>query len=79
MSLRYVDCSSTKGSELKIIEGTSGRSLEYLQQGTKEIVDKHEQLFRQQCASYKITRGHIIDALKHEDNAKYHANWRYNS
>jgi len=52
-----------KSSELKIIEGTSGRSLEYLQQGTKEIIKKHEHLFRQQCRTSEITSNRIIDIL----------------
>ena len=52
-----------KASELKIIEGTSGRSLEYLQQGTKEIVEKHEHLFRQQCRTSEIKSERIIEVL----------------
>ena len=45
------------------MEGTSGRSLEYLQRGTKEVIENHENIFRQRCLSSKITSEKIQGAL----------------
>ena len=68
-----------KNSELRIVEGTSGRSLEYLQRGTKEVIESHENIFRQRCLSSKITSEKIQGALDKKTNTKNSIDWRYNS
>lgn len=59
-----------KNSELKIVEGTLGRSLEYLQRGTKEVIESHKNVFRQRCYGSNITLEKMHNALDQKQAPK---------